>query len=138
MSKHDGLIERLRGYVSDGDDFGAGAKHPTTIAVRNDLDEAIAAIRELETEIGIWKGEAENRSQAMIDLNLDRAAQGVEILKLKESLEPFANFGEFLEIETEGFSDEDDLHLIVESGHLLERFKVAAFRHARAAMERKP
>jgi hypothetical protein len=46
-------------------------------------DERIA---ELETDVRIWKGEAQNRSEGMVQLNLDRAAMGVEIYKLKERI----------------------------------------------------
>lgn len=41
----------------------------------------------LEQDVRIWKGEAESRSEAMVGLNLDRAAMGVEIAQLKEALE---------------------------------------------------
>lgn len=54
---------------------------------------------------------------------------------LREALEPFADFGEYLELETEGFANADELHLVVEdTGFRLEKFYVGAFRRARAAL----
>lgn len=47
-------------------------------------DEKIAELRMLLDDVRIWKGEAVNRSEHMIELNLDRAAQGVEIMQLEE------------------------------------------------------
>lgn len=63
------------------------------------------------------------------------ASQAEQIAKLREALEPFANMGELIELETEGFADDDDLHLIVESGHLMDRFPVKAFRAASQALQ---
>lgn len=54
--------------------------------------------------------------------------------RLREALKPFADTGEFLDLETTGFADEDVLNLIVEDGHLLERISVGAFRTARQAL----
>lgn len=50
------------------------------------------------------------------------------------ALEPFANLGDLIELETTGFDDTDELSLIVEDGHLLDRFTVGDFRRARAAL----
>lgn len=47
--------------------------------------ESILADR--DGEIALWKGEAANRSEAMVQLNLDRAAMGVTNMQLREALE---------------------------------------------------
>lgn len=44
----------------------------------------------LRDDVAIWKGEAADRSQGMVELNLDRAAMGVENMQLREALAPFA------------------------------------------------
>lgn len=62
-------------------------------------------------------------------------AAEARIKALEEALRPFADFGEYLELETEGFSNADELHLVVEdTGFRLEKFYVGAFRRARAAL----
>lgn len=43
----DGLVERLKGYVLEGDQCGSRAKHPTTIAVRIDIEKAANEIERL-------------------------------------------------------------------------------------------
>ena len=54
---------------------------------------------------------------------------------LREALAPFADFAEYLEVETEGFANTDELDLCVqESGFRLERFKIGDFRRARTAL----
>jgi hypothetical protein len=53
---------------------------------------------------------------------------------IREALEPFARMGELIETETSGFADDDELSLIIESGHLMDRFKVSDFRRAREAI----
>ena len=59
---------------------------------------------------------------------LDDAADRIE------ALEPFAVMGELIALETEGFGDDDELNLIVEDGHLLDRFRVGDFLAARTAL----
>lgn len=51
-----GLVARLQAYVRDGDDFGASAKHPTTIAVRNDIEKAATALSSAQAEIERLRG----------------------------------------------------------------------------------
>ena len=54
---------------------------------------------------------------------------------LREALAPFADFAEYLEVETEGFSDTDELDLCVEeSGFRLIKFKISDFRRIRTAL----
>lgn len=60
--------------------------------------------------------------------------QARRIQALEKALKPFSSVGELLDLETEGFSDEDDLGLITEEGHLMDRFSVGEFRAARAAL----
>ena len=58
-----------------------------------------------------------------------------ELAVIREALEPFADFGEFMEVETEGFSDTDRLNLVPEeSDVVIGDLFVAAFRRARAAL----
>lgn len=53
--------------------------------------------------------------------------------RLREGLEPFAEFGDFLAEETEGLSNTDQIELTLEgSNHLLERLFVGDFLRARA------
>lgn len=57
------------------------------------------------------------------------------LAKAKEALRPFAEFGEFMAVETEGFSDTDRLFLIPEESEVrLADLFVSAFRRAREAM----
>lgn len=58
--------------------------HPTATDWRNRAEAAEQRCAELADDVCIWKTEAEDRSQGMIDLNLDRAAMGVENLKLRD------------------------------------------------------
>jgi chromosome segregation ATPase len=46
-----------------------------------------ARIDELEDDVALWKREAADRSQGMVDLNLDRAAMGVENMQLRERID---------------------------------------------------
>lgn len=43
-------------------------------------------IRQAREDVRLWKGEAMNRSESMVQLNLDRAAMGVELMQAKEAL----------------------------------------------------
>jgi hypothetical protein len=54
-------------------------------------------------------------------------------LKLVEALMPFADFSDYLDSETTGFDDSDELELTV-NGHTLFGFKVGAFRQAAAVI----
>ena len=45
------LVERLRSYVADGDTHGSLAEHPTTIAVRIDIEKAADALLTNAAEI---------------------------------------------------------------------------------------
>jgi hypothetical protein len=82
------------------------------------------------------KGEAITRTEKL----MDEAAARIQELEdrvrtLEAAVAPFADFGEYLEVETEGFSDTDELDLCVEeSGFRLERFYVGAFRRARSSL----
>lgn len=73
------------------------------------------------------KAEAE-RDQSRADLAAAKA-------KAVEVMGPFAGFGDFLASETEGFSDDDELRVLTESGYLLYNFSVGVFRAARALVE---
>jgi hypothetical protein len=68
---------------------------------------------------------------AIDGLKSENDALKAEVEKLKAALEPFATFGEWMELETEGFSDTDELQLMC-GEHLFENFKVGDFRRARA------
>lgn len=58
-----------------------------------------------------------------------------EVKRLREALEPFADFGEFMEVETEGFSDTDRLELVPEESDVrIGDLFVSAFRRARSAL----
>ena len=50
-----------------------------------------------------------------------------------EALRPFASFGDFLEVETEGFADTDEFALCIH-GHTLGTLTVREFRAALAAL----
>jgi hypothetical protein len=77
-----------------------------------------------------WPSSVAVLRKAAAALNTDEE----RIRRLEGALEPFARMGELIETETDGFDDRDELHLIVESGHLLDRFSVVDFRRARAAL----
>jgi hypothetical protein len=55
------------------------------------------------------------------------------VLKLVKALMPFADFSDYLDSETTGFDDSDELELTI-NGHTLFGFKVGAFRQAAAAI----
>lgn len=82
------------------------------------------------------KGEAITRTEKLMDEAADAlTALIAERDALAKALEPFADFGEYLKVETEGFSDDDELVLVVEdSGFRFERFKIAAFRLAASTL----
>lgn len=46
-------------------------------------------MREALEDVALWKREAADRSQGMIELNLDRAAMGVENMQLREACQAF-------------------------------------------------
>lgn len=88
--------------------------YPGNINIEMTMDDALAAIQALRSQL---------------------AEMEVENGRLREALEPFARMGELIELETTGFSDDDELHLIVETGHLMDRFSVKSFRQALASKE---
>lgn len=55
------------------------------------------------------------------------------IAELVVALEPFARFGEYIDLETDGFSGSDVFELII-GDHLMETFKVFDFSAACAAL----
>jgi hypothetical protein len=57
------------------------------VAAVNALPTLIEQYERMADDVRIWKREAEERSQRMVELNLDRAAQGVTIMQLREALE---------------------------------------------------
>jgi len=58
-------------------------------------------------------------------------ASEAEVTRLREALEPFADYGEFLEAETTGFSDTDKLRLIPEeSDVVIGELTIGDFRRA--------
>lgn len=56
--------------------------------------------------------------------------------EVEEVLRPFADFGDYLAVETTGFSDSDELELTTEEGHRLHRFRIGDFRRATSLIER--
>lgn len=74
-----------------------------------------------------------------IDMNvLNRAAKDLEaqstlITELVGALEPFARFGEFIDLETEGFHSGQEFELMI-GDHLMETFKVSDFSASLAAL----
>lgn len=67
---------------------------------------------------------------------LDTLASKSERIKtLEAALEPFADFGELIDLETEGFDDADELEMTFpESGIVLDRKRVGDFRRAHRAL----
>jgi len=64
------------------------------------------------------------------------AALKAENERLRAALEPYSGFGEFMELETEGFADADKLRLVLEeSDFILGEVTVGDFRRARAALQ---
>lgn len=60
-----------------------------------------------------------------------------ENARLREALEPFADFGDFMESETEGFADLDRMNLTPEESEcVLGNLSVGAFRRARSLLSR--
>jgi hypothetical protein len=57
----------------------------------------------------------------------------LERCPVTDALQPFADFADFLDSETTGFSETDELDLSI-NDHLLIRFKVEHFLNARIAM----
>lgn len=84
------LVARLHGIAAgqsngwSADFLFEAAEHIE--ALEADLAAAKARENELRDDIAIWKGEAASRSQGMVELNLDRAAMGVENMKLRKAL----------------------------------------------------
>lgn len=76
---------------------------------------------DLESAIEAWNDRPGEASQAAL------------ISELVGALEPFANFGEYVDLETEGFSGGDEFQLMI-GDHLMETFKVFDFGRARAAI----
>lgn len=69
--------------------------------------------------------------EAMLNETLDD--KDALISELVGALEPFANFGEYIHLETEGFSGGDEFELMI-GNHLMERFKVTDFDKALSAL----
>jgi hypothetical protein len=69
-----------------------------------------------------------------VDLHAVYALPSAREERLAKALRPFDDFAEYLEVETEGFSDGDEIQLTTEDGFLLHKLKVADFRRARAAL----
>ncbi|WIY54105.1 hypothetical protein O9Z70_06185 [Devosia sp. YIM 151766] len=62
--------------------------------------------------------------------------EATENERLREALTPFADFGEYMEVETEGFSDTDRLELVPEESDVrIGDLFVQAFRRARSVLE---
>lgn len=90
--QRDDIVGRLEELVSSGRKLEPVAGSLLTIHL-DMLEEAAAEITRLRAEnaeladdVRIWKSEAANRSQGMVDLNLDRASMGVRIMQLEEAL----------------------------------------------------
>ena len=94
-------------------------------------------VRRLREEVRIWKGEAERRSEGMVRLNLDRAAMGVENMRLREALAPFADAGEYLDLETDGFIGGEKIAIFYNDHELFDGLKFSDFIRARAALQSK-
>jgi len=105
--------------------------------MNNDAPQGIEA-QSGETGTGsIRQDESPARAAGAQNLS-SSSPEGLQEPALREALEPFARIGELIELETTGFDDADELHLIIESGHLLERIKVGDFRRAHAALSTLP
>lgn len=86
----DDILARLhRLFIARPEDFYTGT-------VMLDMIDARDEIIRLRDDLAIWKGEAASRSQGMVELNLDRAAMGVENMKLREALRPFSECCEYI------------------------------------------
>ncbi|MFT3967613.1 MAG: hypothetical protein QM690_17195 [Sphingobium sp.] len=83
------VAKRLRDYAVNGSRPWIGIA-----AVFDEAADALTAlqkrVQELEDDIRIWKREATDRSEGMVQLNLDRAAMGVENSQLREKLDEAA------------------------------------------------
>lgn len=79
--------------------------------------------------------EFENTSiqDLVIECALALESKNALISELVGALEPFANFGEYIHLETEGFSGGDEFELMI-GNHLMERFKVTDFDKALSAI----
>lgn len=110
------VVERLRAYAS-------GLFHASAMSVKPTKP------TEVET-VQITRREADLIHGALWDASALIETQDAEIQALREALRPFGDVGEYLESETEGFSDEDELELTVE-GHKLFEVRVGYFRNAR-------
>lgn len=72
--------------------------------------------------------------RALADMTAERDALKARLAVMDAALEPFADFADFLDSETEGVSDTDEVRLFFEeSDFLLERIYISAFRRARDA-----
>jgi len=77
-----GWLDNIRqGKLWKGEHPLAIAMAQHRLATRPQHDE----IERLRDDVRIWKGEAADRSQGMVNLNLDRAAMAVENMQLKEA-----------------------------------------------------
>ncbi len=95
-----------------------------------DRDKRIEA---LEREASHWLQQARDNLKAGQDCLAKLEAAEEDKARLSEALRPFADMADYLDSETEGFSETDEFDLLYED-HLFHHFKVADFRIARAAL----
>ena len=67
-------------------------------------------------------------------LRATRSRQAELLGRARTALAPFASFGEYMESETEGFADEEELSIETENA-VLDRFCVGAFRLASSTLD---
>lgn len=119
---NDGLIEtKPVGWISDYDILGL---------VELGADRATIA----RSQSPCFNTPLYEAASALAAAHSQHDADVATIGVLTEALRPFDDFAEYLEVETEGFSDSDEIHLTTEDGFLLHRLKVADFRRARSVL----
>lgn len=112
----------------------------TTEAIIREAADELARLEADERKIAELEMERDDLAQraAVIDEALTNAVQlrtaaEADKARLSEALRPFADMADYLDSETEGFSETDEFDLLYED-HLFHHFKVADFRIARAAL----
>ncbi len=122
LDEHDALRARVAEL-----DAECQASMATIAEARTSVEDARRRVVTALDQAQGWRARA-TAAEAQV------AARDAEIARLREALEPFATFGDFLASETTGFADTDALALSTEDGHLLDRFRVGDFCRARAAL----